>query len=95
MRLARARNDGTLIPSWSRAGSAAACTPTLRIHGQRPATAIWQYGTAAEPVLATLLKLCYALVPYIYSLGRHTYESIAPMMRALFMECPNDPNVPT
>ncbi len=68
-------------------------TPTLRIHGQRPGAALWEYGTAAEPVLASFLKLRYALMPYIYSLGRHTYESGAPFMRALFMDFPNDPNV--
>jgi alpha-D-xyloside xylohydrolase len=68
-------------------------TPTLRIHGQRPATAIWEYGAAAEPILSTFLKLRYTLMPYIYSLGRQTYESNAPMMRALFMDFPNDPAV--
>ena len=70
-------------------------TPTLRIHGQRPGTALWDYGTAAEPVLAGFLKLRYTLMPYIYALGRHTYESGAPFMRALFMDFPNDPNVAT
>jgi alpha-D-xyloside xylohydrolase len=70
-------------------------TPTLRIHGQRPATAIWQYGKAAEPILAQWLRLRYALIPYLYSLGRHTYESGAPFMRALFMDFPNDPKVAT
>ncbi|WP_267393813.1 MULTISPECIES: glycoside hydrolase family 31 protein [unclassified Sphingomonas] len=70
-------------------------TPTLRIHGQRPGTALWQYGTAAEPVLANFLKLRYSLMPYIYSLGRHTYESGAPFMRALFMDFPNDPKAAT
>uniref|UniRef100_UPI0035CA0E71 glycoside hydrolase family 31 protein n=1 Tax=uncultured Sphingomonas sp. TaxID=158754 RepID=UPI0035CA0E71 len=68
-------------------------TPTLRIHGQRPATAIWDYGKAAEPVLAQYLKLRYALVPYLYALGHHTYESGAPFMRGLFMDFPNDPRV--
>ncbi|HEX4738586.1 MAG TPA: TIM-barrel domain-containing protein [Allosphingosinicella sp.] len=68
-------------------------TPTLRIHGQRPATAIWQYGTAAEPILAKFLRLRYALIPYLYSLGRHTYETGAPFMRALFMDFPDDPRV--
>lgn len=68
-------------------------TPTLRIHGQRPATAIWQYGAAAEPILAKFLRLRYALIPYLYSLGHHTYETGAPFMRALFMDFPNDPNV--
>ncbi|WP_380785367.1 TIM-barrel domain-containing protein [Sphingomonas sp. R86521] len=68
-------------------------TPTLRIHGQRPGTAIWEYGAAAEPVLTKFLKLRYALTPYIYSLGRQTYETGRPFMRALFMDFPNDPKV--
>jgi len=68
-------------------------TPTLRIHGQRPATAIWEYGKAAEPILAQFLRLRYELMPYLYSLGHFTYETGAPFMRALFMDFPNDPNV--
>jgi len=70
-----------------------ALTPTLRIHGLRPATAIWEYGPAAEPILAEWLKLRYRLVPYLYALGRHTYETGAPFMRALFMDFPDDPKV--
>jgi alpha-D-xyloside xylohydrolase len=68
-------------------------TPTLRIHGQRPATAIWEYGGAAEPILADYLRLRYALIPYLYSLGRQTYDTGAPFMRALFMDFPDDPAV--
>jgi alpha-D-xyloside xylohydrolase len=68
-------------------------TPTLRIHGQRPATAIWDYGKAAEPVLAQYLKLRYALIPYLYAMGHQTYTSGAPFMRGLFMDFPNDPKV--
>jgi len=68
-------------------------TPTLRVHGQRPATAIWEYGKAAEPILADFLKLRYQLMPYIYSLGYGTYRTGAPFMRALFMDFPNDPQV--
>jgi alpha-D-xyloside xylohydrolase len=70
-------------------------TPTLRIHGQRPATALWDYGAAAEPVLAGFLKLRYTLIPYLYSLGYQTYRTGAPFMRALFMDFPNDPAVAT
>jgi alpha-D-xyloside xylohydrolase len=70
-------------------------TPTLRIHGQRPATAIWEYGPAAEPILASYLKLRYALIPYLYSLGRQTYDTGAPFMRALFMDFPDDPKAAT
>lgn len=71
-------------------------TPTLRIHGQRPGSAaIWEYGTAAEPILAKFLKLRYSLMPYLYSLGYGTYRTGAPFMRALFMDFPNDPHVAT
>lgn len=70
-------------------------TPTLRIHGQRPGTALWEYGKAAEPILAENLRLRYTLIPYLYSLGRGTYETGAPFMRALFMDFPNDPKVTT
>ena len=70
-----------------------AFTPTLRIHGQRPGTALWDYGTAAEPILASALRLRYALMPYLYALGRQTSQTGAPFMRALFMDFPNDPAV--
>ncbi|SEM75373.1 alpha-D-xyloside xylohydrolase [Sphingomonas gellani] len=65
-------------------------TPTLRIHGQRPATAIWEYGAAAEPILAAWTRLRYSLIPYIYPLARQTYDTGAPFMRALWMDFPKD-----
>ena len=65
-------------------------TPTMRVHGTRSQTEIWAYGRAAEPILAKYLRLRYALMPYIYSLGRRVYETGAPFMRALFMDFPND-----
>ena len=65
-------------------------TPTLRIHGQRPATELWSYGKAAEPVLERFLRLRYALIPYLYSLGHRSSETGTPFMRALFMDFPND-----
>ncbi len=70
-------------------------TPTLRIHGQRPAAALWEYGTAAEPILADWLRLRYSLIPYLYALGHGTYETGAPFMRALFMDFPHDPKAAT
>jgi alpha-D-xyloside xylohydrolase len=70
-------------------------TPTLRIHGQRPATAIWEYGKAAEPILADYLLLRYQLMPYLYALGHGTYETGAPFMRALFMDFPGDATAAT
>jgi alpha-D-xyloside xylohydrolase len=68
-------------------------TPTMRAHGARKETEAWSYGKAAEAVIARYLKLRYELLPYIYSLGKRTYDTGAPFMRALFMDFPQDPNI--
>jgi alpha-D-xyloside xylohydrolase len=68
-------------------------TPTMRAHGLRKATEVWSYGKQAEAVISKYLRLRYTLMPYIYSLGKQTYDTGAPFMRALFMDFPNDPNV--
>ena len=68
-------------------------TPTMRAHGARKATEAWSYGKQAEAVISKYLKLRYTLLPYIYSLGKNTYDTGAPFMRALFMDFPHDPNV--
>ncbi len=68
-------------------------TPTMRAHGLRKSTEVWSYGKPAESVIAQYLRLRYTLLPYIYSLGKHTYDTGAPFMRALFMDFPDDPKV--
>ncbi len=67
--------------------------PTLRIHGDRKHTEIWEFGGAAEAVLAKYDRLRYQLIPYIYSQAKTTYDTGAPFMRPLWMEFPGDPNV--
>ncbi|HEX5458996.1 MAG TPA: TIM-barrel domain-containing protein [Steroidobacteraceae bacterium] len=67
--------------------------PTLRVHGERKHTEIWAYGRQAEAILARYDRLRYRLIPYIYSLARHTYQTGAPFMRALWMDFPRDPQV--
>jgi alpha-D-xyloside xylohydrolase len=67
--------------------------PTLRLHGDRKHTEIWAFGHEAEAIMARYDKLRYALIPYIYSSAKHTYDTGAPFMRALWMNFPNDPNV--
>lgn len=67
--------------------------PTLRIHGDRKHTEIWEFGAAAEPILAKYDRLRYALIPYIYSQAKATFDTGAPFMRPLWMAFPNDPNV--
>jgi alpha-D-xyloside xylohydrolase len=68
-------------------------TPTMRAHGARKNTEVWAYGKQAEAVISKYLRLRYKLMPYIYSLGKQTYDTGAPFMRALFMDFPNDPHV--
>jgi len=67
--------------------------PIFRTHGSRLENEVWSYGKQAEPILEKYLRLRYELMPYIYSLGYHTWLTGAPYMRALFMDFPNDPNV--
>jgi alpha-D-xyloside xylohydrolase len=66
--------------------------PTLRLHGDRKHTEIWAFGHEAEAIMAKYDKLRYALIPYIYSCAKRTWDTGAPFMRALWMDFPNDPN---
>jgi alpha-D-xyloside xylohydrolase len=77
-----------LITRWYEYG---VFTPTMRAHGSRKDTEVWSYGKQAEAIIVKYLKLRYTLMPYLYSLGKHTYDSGAPFMRALFMDFPQDP----
>jgi alpha-D-xyloside xylohydrolase len=71
----------------------AAFLPIFRTHGSRPANEVWSYGSQAEPILEKYLRLRYQLMPYIYSLGYHTWLTGAPIMRALPLDFPGDPKV--
>lgn len=67
--------------------------PIMRTHGSRRYNETWSYGKQAEPILEKYLRLRYELMPYIYSLGYHTWETGAPFMRALPLDFPDDPKV--
>lgn len=67
--------------------------PTMRTHGTREANEVWSYGPAAQPILEKFLRLRYAMMPYLYSLGWETHQTGAPMMRALWMDFPQDERV--
>jgi alpha-D-xyloside xylohydrolase len=67
--------------------------PTLRVHGDRKHTEIWEFGKEAEAILARYDRLRYQLIPYIYSQAKMTYDTGAPFMRPLWMDFPHDPNV--
>jgi len=80
-----------LVVRWYEYGT---FTPTMRAHGVRREAEAWSYGKQAEAVISQYLRLRYTLMPYLYSLGKQTYDTGAPFMRALFMDFPNDPKVP-
>ncbi len=67
--------------------------PIMRSHGSRRENEVWSYGKQAEPILEKYLRLRYELMPYIYSLGYHTWQTGAPFLRALPLDFPQDPNV--
>jgi len=67
--------------------------PTLRIHGDRKHTELWEFGHEAEAILARYDRLRYQLIPYLYSQAKATHDSGAPFMRPLWMDFPADPNV--
>ena len=84
------RDYPELLTRWFEYGT---FMPTLRLHGDRKHTEIWAFGREAEAIMATYDKLRYALIPYIYSSAKHTWDTGVPFMRALWMDFPNDPNV--
>jgi alpha-D-xyloside xylohydrolase len=67
--------------------------PIFRTHGSRPQNEVWSYGKEAEPILEKYLRLRYELMPYIYSLGYHTWLTGAPFLRALPLDFPDDQKV--
>jgi alpha-D-xyloside xylohydrolase len=67
--------------------------PIFRTHGSRPANEVWSYGKQAEPILEKYLRLRYELMPYIYSLGYRTWQTGAPIMRALPLDFASDAKV--
>ncbi|MEN9908591.1 MAG: hypothetical protein RLZZ540_1740 [Bacteroidota bacterium] len=50
----------------------------------------WVFGTEAENITRTAIELKYKLFPYIYTYAREAHDTGMPLMRALFLEYPND-----
>ncbi len=51
----------------------------------------WNFSPEAQAAVRTLLEFRYRLIPYIFSEGIKSAQSGFPLMRALFLEFPNDP----
>ncbi|WP_221392190.1 alpha-xylosidase [Dyadobacter sp. NIV53] len=61
-----------------------------RTHGQAPKEP-WEYGEDFQNYFRKAVELKYKLMPYIYAQSKIASEKGLPMLRALFIEFPNDP----
>ncbi|GAA4609932.1 hypothetical protein BJY16_007587 [Actinoplanes octamycinicus] len=62
--------------------------PILRLHSDHGDRLPWEYaGTVGKPA-ADFLRLREALVPYLYTAARQTYDTGMPMARALYLQWP-------
>lgn len=50
----------------------------------------WVFGAEMENITRTAIELKYKLFPYIYTYAREAHDTGMPLMRALFLEYPND-----
>lgn len=62
----------------------------VRSHGEPP-TEPWEYGKDFMDAFRLADNMRYQLMPYIYSQAKHSSENGLPMVRALFVEFPDDP----
>lgn len=62
----------------------------VRSHGEPP-TEPWEYGEAFLNDFKAADNMRYELMPYIYTQAKLSSEQGLPMMRALFVEYPDDP----
>lgn len=67
-----------------------ALTSHTRCHGQPPKEP-WDYGDDFQNYFRSVIETKYKLLPYIYAQSKYASEKGLPMMRALFVEFPNDP----
>ena len=65
-------------------------TSHVRSHGEPP-TEPWDYSKAFLNGFRDADNMRYKLMPYIYAQAKHASENGLPMLRALFVEFPNDP----
>jgi alpha-glucosidase/alpha-D-xyloside xylohydrolase len=64
---------------------------TRLVHGRLPDRSELR-NAQVEPICRAVLELRYRLLPYLYSAVRETHESGLPVMRALWLHYPEDPD---
>jgi alpha-D-xyloside xylohydrolase len=61
------------------------------LHGNSSYRVPWEYDEEAVDVLRKFTKLKCSLMPYLYHAARQAHEKGTPMLRAMFIEFPDDP----
>lgn len=65
-------------------------TSHTRTHGQAPKEP-WEFGEDFQNYFRKAVELKYRIMPYIYTQAKLSTDKGLPMLRALFLEYPNDP----
>lgn len=65
-------------------------TSHVRSHGEPP-TEPWEYNEDFLKAFREADNMRYKLMPYLYAQAKHSSENGLPMLRALFVEYPDDP----
>ncbi|MCZ7544274.1 MAG: hypothetical protein M5R40_12395 [Anaerolineae bacterium] len=71
-----------------------AFTPMARCHGITTRLP-WDYGEEAVRVFDRYMRLRYRLLPYLYTYGCLAHETSLPILSAMVVEFPDDPNTYT
>ncbi|MBN2806466.1 MAG: glycoside hydrolase family 31 protein [Prolixibacteraceae bacterium] len=80
---------GELYLRWLQFG---AFNPLSRIHHEgNNAVEPWLFGAEVEQHSKAAIEMKYHLFPYLYTLASEAYETGLPIMRAMFLEFPDDP----
>ncbi len=69
-------------------------SPFTRFHGTTPREP-WAYGEAALEIVRHYAQLRYSLAPYLFAYGYEATQTGLPILRALALEFPNEPNIDT
>ncbi len=71
-----------------------AFNPLSRAHHEgHNAVEPWMFGKEAEKLSREAIEFKYRLFPYLYHYAREAHDSGLPLMRALALEYPNDPEI--
>lgn len=78
-----AKDPPALYARWVQLG---ALQPLLRLHSNHGSRLPWEYPRPARRAAADALRLREQLVPYLYSVARHAYDTGMPITRHLYLQ---------